>query len=98
MVHYFIDNRKFLIVKWRNNGGNMATLNIKKFPDDLYKLLQQRAEIDRRSLAQEIICLLQSALHEAEKPSILNLRGLGKKRWKGINATRHVDSERESWE
>jgi plasmid stability protein len=76
----------------------MATLNIKGFPDELYKILQQRAEIDRRSLAQEIICLLERAVEEPEKPSILELRGLGKKRWKGVNATKHINLERESWE
>lgn len=76
----------------------MATLNIKKFPDDLYKILQNRAESDRRSLAQEVICLLQIAIEEPEKPSILELRGLGKKKWKGINATKHINLERGSWE
>jgi len=75
----------------------MATLNIKKFPDDLYKILKQRAESDRRSLAQEVICLLQVAIVESEKPSILELRGLGKKRWKGVNATEHINLERGSW-
>ena len=76
----------------------MATLNIKKFPDGLFKILQQRAELDRRSLAQEVICLLQIAIEELEKPSILELGGLGKKRWKGVSATKHIDSERGSWE
>lgn len=77
----------------------MATLNIKKFPDDLYKVLQQRATLDRRSLAQEIICLLQNSVEEPEKPpSILELRGLGKKQWRGKSATKHVNSERDSWE
>lgn len=76
----------------------MATLNIKGFPEDLYKILQQLAESDRRSLAQEVIYLLQIAMEESEKPSILELRGLGKKRWKGINASKHINLERGSWE
>ena len=76
----------------------MATLNIKGFPDGLYKMLQQRAELDRRSLAQEVICLLQLAVEETKKPSLLELRGLGKKRWEGVNATKHIHLERESWE
>lgn len=76
----------------------MATLNIKRFPDNLYKILQQRAESDRRSLAQEIICLLEVAVEETEKPSILELRGLGKRNWKGVNATKHINEERGSWE
>lgn len=76
----------------------MATLNIKGFPDDLYKILQNLAELDQRSLAKEVIYLLQTAVEEPEQPSILELRGLGKKRWKGVNATKHVQAERRSWE
>lgn len=76
----------------------MATLNIKGFPDNLYKKLQKRAELDRRSLSQEVICLLQSVVEKEEKSSILELRGLGKERWQGINVSEHIDSERESWE
>lgn len=56
----------------------MATLNVKGFPDGLYRRLQARAKKDRRSLAQEVIYLLQEAI-EAPKPlSILELQGLGK--------------------
>ena len=36
----------------------MATLNIKNFPAPLYEKLRERAERERRSLAQEIIHLL----------------------------------------
>lgn len=76
----------------------MAVLNIKRFPDRLYKRLQQHAASDRRSLAQEVICLLEIAVEEKEKSSILELRGLGKKSWAGIHATQHINTERESWE
>jgi hypothetical protein len=75
----------------------MATLNIKKFPEDLYKVLQQRAEVDRRSLAQEVICLLQLAVEETKKTSILELQGLGKKSWENINTTEHINKERDAW-
>lgn len=45
----------------------MATLNIKGFPDGLYRKLQARARKDRRSLAQQITYLLQEAI-EVPKP------------------------------
>lgn len=76
----------------------MAILNIKGFPNELYALLQHRAELDRRSLAQEIIFLLEVAVKESEIPSILELRGLGKKSWKGTAVRKHINSERDSWE
>jgi plasmid stability protein len=76
----------------------MATLNIKNLPDVLYKKLQARAKRDRRSVAQEVTHLLSEAL-EASKPlSILELRGLGKEHWQGIDATAHVQRERASWD
>jgi antitoxin FitA len=40
----------------------MATLTLKRFPDDLYQKLKERAAMHRRSLNQEAIhCLKQGA-------------------------------------
>lgn len=76
----------------------MATLNIKKLPDSLYKRLQARARRERRSVAQEVTHILASAL-DAEIPlSILDLQGLGKEHWRGIDAAEHVRHERDSWD
>ncbi|MDO8795302.1 MAG: hypothetical protein Q7J25_11850 [Vicinamibacterales bacterium] len=76
----------------------MATLNIKNLPDALYRKLQARAKRDRRSVAQEVTHLLSEAL-EARKPlSILELQGLGKELWQGLDAGEHVQRERASWD
>ena len=76
----------------------MATLNIKNLPDVLYRKLQARAKRERRSMAQEVTHILSEAL-EARKPlSILELQGLGKEVWHGIDAAAHVERERTSWE
>ena len=76
----------------------MAVLNIKNLPDSLYKKLQARAKRQHRSIAQEVTHLLTDAL-EASKPlSILDLQGLGKNHWKGIDAPTHIDRERASWD
>jgi hypothetical protein len=75
----------------------MATLNVKKVPDALYRKLQAHAKRQRRSVAQEVIHLLSRALEEPEPSSILELRGLGKARWRRIDAVRHVARERRSW-
>jgi plasmid stability protein len=76
----------------------MAILNVKKVPDALYRKLQARARRQRRSVAQEVVYLLSQALEEPESRSILELRGLGKERWRGVNADRHVTRERRSWD
>ena len=70
----------------------MATLNVKNFPDPLYESLQERARLERRSLAQEVIYLLEQAGR-----SIMELRGLGKECWEGIDPVSYVQEERDSW-
>ena len=76
----------------------MATLNIKNVPDGLYKKLQARAKRDRRSVAQEVTHLLNEALESSKMLSILELQGLGKEHWQGIDAATHVQRERTSWD
>ena len=76
----------------------MATLNIKNMPDDLYKTLQARARRQHRSVAQEVIHLLSQATELPEPLSILELRGLGKEIWKGVDAATYVEAERRSWD
>lgn len=75
----------------------MATLNVKNFPDGLYKKLQARAKRDRRSVAQEVTHVLSEALQASKPLSILDLQGLGKEHWRGLGAAAHVRRERASW-
>jgi hypothetical protein len=76
----------------------MATLNIKGLPDPLYRRLQRRARAQHRSVAQEVTHILSEALDTAAPLSILELRGLGKAHWQGVDAAGHVEAERESWD
>lgn len=76
----------------------MATLNIKNVPDPLYRKLKARAKRQRRSVAQEAIQILASQLEEPERLSLLDLRGLGKDLWEGMDAARYVEEERGSWD
>lgn len=76
----------------------MATLNVKNLPDGLYRKLQARAKRQRRSVAQEVTQILSDAVEAPQTVSILELRGLGKELWSGIDAAAHVDRERSSWD
>ena len=76
----------------------MATLNIKNLPDALYKKLQARAKRERRSVAQEVTQLLTRVLEAPEPLSILELQGLGKEHWRGVDGAAHVQRERASWD
>jgi len=76
----------------------MATLNIKNLPDTLYRKIQARAKRERRSVAQEVIHILSQVTDQAEPLSILELQGLGKDVWQGVDAARYVDEERRGWD
>jgi plasmid stability protein len=76
----------------------VATLNIKNVPEKLYSRLKARARRERRSLSQEVLRILDEATTPSETLSILELRGLGKEIWQGIDPAAHVDEERRSWD
>jgi len=76
----------------------MATLNVKGLPDELYQRLKARAERDRRSIAQEVSFLLAEALEAQPAQSIMELEGLGKEYWAGMDAVEYVRTERDSWD
>jgi len=76
----------------------MAVLNIKGLPDSLYKKLQARAKRGHRSIAQEVTHILSEVLESPKPLSILDLQGLGKEHWKGIEASKHIERERASWD
>lgn len=76
----------------------MATLNVKNLPDALYRKLQARAKRERRSVAQQVTQILSEALETAKPLSILELQGLGKQHWQGIDAAEHVERERAAWD
>lgn len=75
----------------------MPTLNIKNFPDDIYERLREQAQLQRRSISQEVIHLLSQQVGPQTVRSILEFQGLGKETWQDIDAAKHVDRERASW-
>jgi len=79
----------------------MATLNIKNFPDKLHRRIKRRAAGNRRSLAQEVVQLLDEATTETPRVSLLDLEGLGKEVWEkelqGRDAADFIAEERSSW-
>ena len=76
----------------------MASLNIKNLPPDaLSRKLQARAKRKRRSVAQKVIHIPSQVTEQATPLSILDLQGLGKHVWRGVDAGRHVDGERRRW-
>ena len=75
----------------------MASLYIKHLPDALYRRLRARAKREGRSVEEEVTFLLAQAFEPAVAHSILELRGLGKELWRGVDAGSHVANERTAW-
>ncbi len=67
-------------------------------PDDLYATPRARARREHRSIAQEVIHLLRQALELQEPLSILDLQGLGRELWDGVDAADSVGHERDAWD
>lgn len=76
----------------------MAVLNLKNLPDDLYAKLKERAKKEHRSVAQQVTHMLMEALREERTLSILDLEGLGKELWAGIDTDEYLEQERASWD
>lgn len=79
----------------------MAVLKIENLPNDLYEKLKVRARRQHRSVAQEVTRILSDALEilETSKPlSILDLKGLAKEYWTGVDSGKHIAQERDSWD
>ena len=76
----------------------MATLNVKNLPDDLYEKLKLRAKRERRSVAQEVTALLSAVMDTPPPLSLMDLQGLGKELWQGVDAAAHIETERAAWD
>lgn len=50
-----------------------------------------------QSMVQEVTHLLQAAVGELQRPSLLELEGLGRALWAREDATAHVARERDTW-
>ena len=57
-----------------------------------------RACLDYAASLAETADDLATAPHEAQRRSIMELRGLGKEIWQGVDAQKYVDSLREEWD
>jgi plasmid stability protein len=47
--------------------GNMAVLQVRDIPDDVYLEINNRAKREQRSITQEAIVLLKQALNQSQK-------------------------------
>ena len=65
--------------------------------NDLLSKVDQLETSDQLRLLEDLAALLRRSLSVSERHSILELQGLGKEIWEGIDAQEYVDRERSSW-
>jgi hypothetical protein len=67
--------------------------------DEVLSRAQQLAPADQLRLAEELIALArQQIAAPPQQHSILELEGLGKEIWQGINVEDYINEERDSWD
>ena len=76
----------------------MATLNIKNFPDPLYQMLQEQAQREHRSMAQELDSHSGAHLRTVQAPFHHGARGAREGFWEGIDPAAYIREERDSWD
>ena len=80
-----------LIEGSRSNFSNMPALLIESFPEDLHDKLRRIATVHRRTVTQETIHLLESAIHASE--TSLQSNGTGSQpRWAKRKLLPHYES------
>lgn len=65
--------------------------------EEVLSQAQQLEPMDQLRLVQELIARVQRQMAGQGRRSILELRGLGKEIWQGVDAQAYVDAERDSW-
>ncbi len=66
--------------------------------DELLGRIQLLAFEDQLGLLEDLASMIRQELTTQPKHSIMQLEGLGKEIWAGIDAQEYVNQERDSWD
>jgi hypothetical protein len=64
---------------------------------EILSRVQRLTPADQLRLLEELAALIRRQVTTRSQRSILELQGLGKEIWQGIDAQEYVDRERASW-
>ena len=64
---------------------------------DILRQVETLSQLDRLRLLEALAEVVQREKKAGSQPSILELAGLGKEIWQGIDAQTYVDRERDAW-
>lgn len=61
-----VSKAKLVVVAKDNNNETMANITIRNIPEDVFIKLKMLAEIDRRSLNNELLVAIEAGVRELE--------------------------------
>jgi hypothetical protein len=79
----------------------VRTLRVEQVPDDLYERIEDASSRRGVSLRDYVLELLSHAVGQGEaeaRVSLLELEGLGREIWEGVDVEAYVAAERDSWD
>ncbi len=65
--------------------------------ENALRVAETLTQADRRRLARKLLAQAETSA-PGERVSILELEGLGKELWAGVDPVAHVRAERDSWD
>ena len=71
-------------------------VNDSRVHNDVLTMIQKLDAEDQLQLIEELAVILRNRVTK-KKHSLLELKGLGKEIWKGMDAQEYVDRERGAW-
>lgn len=64
---------------------------------DIHHQIQQLTFEEQLCLLEDLIVAIRQRAKAQSQRSILELKGLGKEVWQGVDAQAYIDQERDSW-
>jgi hypothetical protein len=84
-------NNSTTAVRGKENGMTVLEYN------DLLEHVSHLSQQEKANLLVELATQVRDDRHQGKKRSIMELEGLGKEIWVGIDAKEYVNRERDSW-
>jgi acyl-CoA reductase-like NAD-dependent aldehyde dehydrogenase len=66
--------------------------------EELLDQVRKLSVLEQARLLEELAKLVRAHIQEWFEHSVLELRGLGKELWRGIDVEKYIEEERNSWE
>jgi DNA-binding HxlR family transcriptional regulator len=80
--------------------NNLSNINLKTMStyQEIRRQIQTLTPDEQLRLLEELAAIVRHRIQPKPKRSILELEGLGKEIWQGIDVQEYINQERDSWD